>query len=726
MNVLTPVRLSFPSFPLNAFKVVAEYIDPNSLVLLSHLNRRFRKEALDEKYWVTCERLLGTKNLKEYVALLGSLQPYLQDTDKVLELSVSQQAKTLSQLRNIKKLNGQNDEGLHRVNALITSLRQRAMSDAMATVRSGATASAGPLIEALIELGEQKGFVNMYLEHALSQSIASIDMSSMDPYVYVSHKEFDSEKFNIFLHKLEQQIREHAQQVFMVFPSKMYLEVWKALVQKFDNDILYKLIGHLCDIEISFVPRMFVCLTNYADNLEKELPQSPDFNVKALVLGPLIPLIKDCIAQTAVEFDEEAHRRIDQWERTVVESQQKTEDTLWSSVTKSEEKSNFLSSFKKVLVGERTPSASTPASPSLQVDSTPTTEFEAQTAVLVARVEGIKNLFDLQMVLAIIDYARSAFRDLQMFSSLKSVYPEAREQMVKIFVDLVQIVGKDHVEVGFERALKTLGEYDPKKHGRIILKNETQQAVEPLAIFAELVNLGDLIQQTIHLFFQQELVANKLIDPNDFGSPAVNAKRIFEQMLDDKVGEGLGRGIDVLIEQIDFILMTEQLGSDFDPLPGTLPELGPTQAAKDVVSLIQSHIDLIGPSIDQSLLDLFEQEVGMRLWNSICKHIKRCWISVDGAITLISDINWYHAFILSLKQKQLYPYYDALKQVAQLYLISPEDGKQLGIALSDFNRFKGVIPSDELMQFMQRRRDWNRIRSKVEKVMYGFGECIIS
>ncbi len=43
---------------------------------------------------------------------------------------------------------------------------------------------------------------------------------------------------------------------------------------------------------------------------------------------------------------------------------------------------------------------------------------------------------------------------------------------------------------------------------------------------------------------------------------------------------------------------------------------------------------LVG-STDKNMLDVFNQEVGLRLYATLCKHIKRQRISVAGAIRLI-------------------------------------------------------------------------------------------
>ncbi len=46
---------------------------------------------------------------------------------------------------------------------------------------------------------------------------------------------------------------------------------------------------------------------------------------------------------------------------------------------------------------------------------------------------------------------------------------------------------------------------------------------------------------------------------------------------------------------------------------------------------------LVG-STEKTMLDVFNGEVGLRLFTAVCKHLKRQRISTDGAIKLIADM----------------------------------------------------------------------------------------
>lgn len=399
----------------------------------------------------------------------------------------------------------------------------------------------------------------------------------------------------------------------------------------------------------------------------------------------------------------------------------------------------------------------------------PTTEFDARMAVMTNRLEGINTLISLELALNIIRAGRDAIERAGKFVSAGGdIGQEAKDHCETIFVELVQTVGGVHIRGGFEKALETLEKYDSTSLQKLVTipgsngkEDHEHNAVEPLAIFAELVNIGDLIQQMVHVFFEEELAIRRFIDRNSFVSPAIKEKRGFEKMLDSYVANGLSKGIDVLVNQIDYIFLMEQKSSDY--FPGIVSETGaaltpaaaaaaateaaskknnrrsvifkstsdydmsPTLAARKVVNLLKLHTGLLAGSTDRTVIDVFQQEVGVRFFGSLCKHIKHQVISVDGSVKLLLDLNSYYDFILTLRQQPVTPYFAALKEVGQMYLIDGKDAKELGKMLSDMSRFGDIFQPEEVFEFAQRREDWLRVKKEVEKVMYGFGaaDCSI-
>ena len=68
---------------------------------------------------------------------------------------------------------------------------------------------------------------------------------------------------------------------------------------------------------------------------------------------------------------------------------------------------------------------------------------------------------------------------------------------------LLIALGQNHIQPGFEQALEHLSERKPYE------ESEGDEAVGPLLTFLELVHIGDLIQQMVDVFFNQEVVRSQ-------------------------------------------------------------------------------------------------------------------------------------------------------------------------------------------------------------------------
>lgn len=544
------------------------------------------------------------------------------------------------------------------------------------------------------------------------------------------------------------------------------------------------------------VPFLYVHMMWFINELNISNNSGKDFRqrIKHIFLNLYDLNIDTYLEREYQEFAKYSASETQKWNEEVAEQENAAETFLLSNVTKEKDKNDILSSFKRVLMkpvsvipfGNSSTSSLTDQStknsasivmqsPSTGISGTisprrpetptinrhletnvfhqkpgsssmplPTTELDARAAVMKNKLEGINTLFSLELTLNIMRQGRDAIERASKFISTGGATgEEAREKCEEIFVELVRTIGGVHVRGGFEKALDTLNKYDARALRKILVfpnngplqgseLDNTQSAVEPLAIFAELVNIGDLIQQMIHVFFEEELAIPGYVDRLSFISPANREKKKFEKMLDSYVANGMNRGIDVLMEQIDYILLMEQQGSDFNPTSqGTVNrssfistntvDITPTPAASKVVSLLKTHVNLLAGSTEKSVIDVFQQEIAVRFFGSLSKHIKRQIVSVDGSVKLLCDLNLYYNFILSLKQRSVIPYFIALKEIGQIFLIDGKDAKALGQMLSDTNRFEGIFQPEEVFEFAQCREDWLRVRRDVEKVMYGFG-----
>ncbi len=439
-------------------------------------------------------------------------------------------------------------------------------------------------------------------------------------------------------------------------------------------------------------------------------------------------------------------------------------------------------------------------------DKAPDDELAAKAALMTSRLEGIKSLFSLEMALNLVHAAKTSLGRAAVFVQLGGqAAGEAREQCETIFVVLLRVLGNGHVKQGFDRAVEHLSQYNPRAvskppraaggagDGDVLSteKNSGPDAsgglgdggVAPLMTFIELVNVGDLISQMIDLFYEQQLAGPKIVDRNDFLAPAGLAKKRFEQMIDESVAAGLNKGIDVLMDEVEFICATTQkpidyypeaadavaesglfflngagLGggsggasaatspgapgsaggssatagdapnsashsSAFDPFAGG--DIGPTATAKRVVALVQGHTNMLKGSTEKTMLDVFNGEVGLRLFTAVCKHLKRQRISMAGAVHVIADMTLYFDYVRTLRNPDLLAYFRALRELSQLYLIDARlHAKEMAVIIADGDRFGGVFRAEEVYEFAERRADWYQVKRDVERAMYGL-ECVV-
>lgn len=367
-------------------------------------------------------------------------------------------------------------------------------------------------------------------------------------------------------------------------------------------------------------------------------------------------------------FTKRSAAEVDAWEKRLADQELTTETFYMANVNRKAVKQDFLASFKKVVMmpvnvlptigGSSTakPSTSGPAvngngnleptsrigtplpddpAPSPRLEA-PTTELAAKAAIMNSRLEGIRSLFSIEVALNLTHMAKSGLERAARFVQLGGQSgEEAKEQSEQIFINLVQILGNRHMKLGFDKAVTHLADYKPRE-----VVDHSKEGVAPLVAFLELVNVGDLIQQMVEVFYYQELVAASLTDRDDFLSLASKEKKRFESMLDERVAAGLNKGIDVLMDEVEYLCGTTQKSTDFNPPVGPkgvaeIFDIGPSETATRIVDIVSSHTNMLVGSTDKNVLDVFNQEVGVRLFAALCKHLKRQRVSVDGAIKLI-------------------------------------------------------------------------------------------
>lgn len=580
-----------------------------------------------------------------------------------------------------------------------------------------------------------------------------------------------------FLENLSGKLNEQADIIDRVFPAGE--DVYQIFLDKVGEDILMEYVTPLFDEAhersipsyLRAVAGIFEQSLRFGLTLKPTKYSGVDFvqKVKAVVAKVFEPHVDLYLQDELDNFKKLADAGVGTWESKLSAQEATTESFFMANLNRKADKQDFLSSFKKVVMmpvnvlpsfplsspfavtksplslsGTKStlqtptglsPGVSRPATPGLYPNDrslsplpaeAPTDELAAKAALMASRLEGIKSLFSIEVALDLTHNAKASIERAALFVRLGGqTGEEAREQCEAIFVALLQILGNRHVRTGFDRAVEHLSHYNPRE------VSEHQQGVAPLVTFLELVNVGDLISQMIDVFYEQQLAATKLADRNDFLDPAVVAKKKFEQMLDERVAAGLNKGIDVLMDEVEYVCATTQLPTDFNPAtgpdgkPAADIDIGPTTTAQQVVSIVESHTKMLIGSTDKNMLDVFNQEVGLRLFTALCKHLKRQRISTMGAIPLISDMNLYFTYIRTLRNQDLLQYFKALRELSQIYLIEPRHAREMATIIADSERFHGIFRAEEVYEFAERRADWYSVKRDVERAMYGIGCAVM-
>lgn len=404
---------------------------------------------------------------------------------------------------------------------------------------------------------------------------------------------------------------------------------------------------------------------------------------------------------------------------------EKTQDIL--KHVKVETKNDFLTSFKKVF----TINGSSTRDEDDETENY--SEMQARAKILAENIKSLNEVFSPKLALTILNEAKISLNRLMQFRefTILAVVAELNSTTQEEFSNVLDCIGEDHLKIGFQRALKYLKEYNPKELNDLI-DTSKDSAIGPLVNFFELINMADMIVQMLDFFYKEEMMNRKVVKhENSVLNPSLQLKKKLESMVDKFVADGLNTGIDVLFKEIEAVYLSNPPDKYYNPiLTHTMAFVGPTEAAKRAVHILEDNIDLLVDSADKLIVEVFQQEVAERFFQLIVKVLKRSTVSVDGAVTLISDLNYYYEFILShikSNKRLIFPLFQALKKVGSIYLIGGEDAKAIGQLVSDLSKFNGIFNQEEIYEFVQRRQDWPQIKKHVEKVMYGlaFGDCVL-
>ncbi|BEI86875.1 hypothetical protein CcaverHIS002_0702210 [Cutaneotrichosporon cavernicola] len=332
--------------------------------------------------------------------------------------------------------------------------------------------------------------------------------------------------------------------------------------------------------------------------------------------------------------------------------------------------------------------------------------------------ERLQLLVSIDTALELIHADRESLKRTETFAK----YPgktgnKVVEAIEEVFILLLKAVGDRHIAPGFRIATQQMLTYQPAQH-------EETSSVAPLLQFFELVHVGDTIQSMVQVYFDKEIAP--YVDKTDFLNAVMREKKRFESVLDDAVASGLNAGIEVLMNQVEHIIQVKTGPREYYPEPGVPQELGPTIGCREAIACLEMHCTLLKGSTSKEVLEVFYQEVGIRLQSILQRHLKRQIISLEGGFQVIADLNTYHAFVASLKQQRITEDFANLKMLGHVYIVS--DAKDLAQIVRDVTRYGGTFRPEDIYEFIQRRSDWKKIEKTVDKAMYALSvkeDCVI-
>lgn len=136
-------------------------------------------------------------------------------------------------------------------------------------------------------------------------------------------------------------------------------------------------------------------------------------------------------------------------------------------------------------------------------------------------------------------------------------------------------------------------------------------------------------------------------------------------------------------------------------------DLGATEGCREAIACLEMHCNLLKGSTSKEVLEVFYQEVGIRLQQYVHpliikllltsrilqRHLKRQIISLSGGFQIIADLNAYHGFVSSLKQQRITDDFANLKMLGHVYIVS--DAKDLAQIVRDVTRYGGTFTPEE-------------------------------
>lgn len=266
-------------------------------------------------------------------------------------------------------------------------------------------------------------------------------------------------------------------------------------------------------------------------------------------------------------------------------------------------------SLGKLVTGQRSQNKVKPHHQSLLANAEPVTHLPVEQQDNVTYHlddDSINSLVSLELCLHLMHTNKEALGRVLVITAATDM-TKLRSNVEKIFCSLLDVIGSGHIKPAFDTAIDRLSKTQ--------LLDETQEKnISPeLLQFFELVHIADLIQQMIEVYYQEDV--KSWIDESDFLSDIVVDKKGFERLLDDCVASGMDKSIQVLVNQVDYILLVGQGERDYNPVEKeVVVDFKPTKACRRVIDCLNVHTKILSGVAEKHTMEVFFAEVGVRVF----------------------------------------------------------------------------------------------------------------
>ncbi|KAL6451209.1 RCY1 Recyclin-1 [Candida maltosa Xu316] len=585
----------------------------------------------------------------------------------------------------------------------------------------------------LIELNNHQTLIDFFLQKSIfdeNKEIFNLENFNSDKYYKGNVVNIDA--IDGLVSDIAEVFNEQSHIIDLIFPESvpMMYKVSEELISNKLSELLTVLIESSKKYGLYFqvVPMMYQKLSiDFLDQLKDSKNGGESYRqlLQELLDMSFESFAAEYMREEVSSFKGVTKKKLVDWKETISKREQETTQKILDGV-RSETKNDFLTSFKNVFTMNFTKSKEEE-----EDESDKYSKIQAKAKILSENIKSLDKIFSPELIVNILSDVKVSLHRLLKFKnfSIVSLRDDIYQSTQFIFIDVLDLIGMEHLNPGFEKALTYLQTYNPNSSTFTLTHNESFD--EPLVLFFDLINMADIIIQMIDIFYKEEMLHNSLIkNENSILNPSLQNKKKLEALVDKYVADGLNIGIEILVYQIENIYRDYLKETDYNPPDEDITNFGATEAAQKAIKVLEKNMNLLVDSADKSIVDVFQQEIAERFFQIIVKLLKTQTISTTGATNLISDLNLYSDFIsnnIKTNKRMVVPLYQALKKIGNIYLISGDDYKAIGKLVSDLSKFNGIFNQEEIYEFVQRRRDWLIIKRHVEKIMYGFGlgDCSI-